>query len=132
MDRMIFVNLPVADVAAARHFYTGLGFTVNEQFSDDRGACIVVSDAIYVMLLERSRFAGFATLPVADARVTTGVITSLSTTSRDEADELLARALAHGGTAGTELTEGGMYGHTFLDPDGHVWEVFHLAMPDRS
>lgn len=131
MNRMIFVNLPVADVQASRTFYTGLGFTVNEMFSDEQVACIVVSDTIFVMLLEHARFADFLTgTTAADATTTTEVLNALSAESRQEVDDLVARAVANGGKARTPITDGGMYGHSFTDPDGHVWEVFHMDMPE--
>lgn len=129
MDRMIFVNLPVADIGASRRFYTGLGFGVNEEFSDDQVACIVVSDQILVMLLERSRFAEFITTEIADPRLATQVLNGLSADSRQEVDDLVARAVAHGGTARTPIEDGEMYGHSFTDPDGHVWEVIHMEIP---
>lgn len=130
MNRMIFINLPVADVAASRAFYTGLGFVVNEQFSDDSCACIVISETISVMALVRSRFADFVTGEVGDPAQATAVINCLSAGSRDEVDTLVERALAHGGKPWLDkMADGPMYGHSFTDPDGHVWEVLHL---DRS
>lgn len=129
MDRMIFVNLPVTDLAASRRFYTGLGFTVNEDFSDEQVACIVVSETIYVMLLDRDRFAEFVDLPVADPSTSTGQITALSAESADAVDDLVARALAHGGTARAPIADDAMYGQTFADPDGHVWEAFYMPVP---
>jgi len=128
MDRMIFVNLPVADVKVSRRFYTGLGFTVNEQFSDDQVACIVVSDTIFVMLLEHARFKDFITNEIADARATTQVLNALSAQSRAEVDSLVARAVELGGTARTPMEDGPMYGHSFADPDGHVWELIYMDM----
>lgn len=124
--RWIFVNLPVTDLAAAKAFYGGLGFGSNEQFSDERTASVVVADNIAVMLLTRDRFADF--VPDADrigdpARSTT-VLNALSASSREEADDLLARALASGGKPWMPAQDhGSMYGVSFTDPDGHVWEV---------
>lgn len=129
MDRMIFVNLPVADVDASRRFYTDLGFTVNEQFSDHQVACVVISRQILVMLIERSRFAEFITTEIVDARTATQVLNCLSAESRQEVDDLVARAVANGGTARTPIEDGEMYGHSFADPDGHVWEVLHVEIP---
>ncbi len=125
MNRMIFVNLPVTDVAASRAFYTGLGFSVNEDFSDDQVSCIVVSDTIFVMLLEHARFKDFVTDEIADAHTTTEVLNALSAETRAEVDEFVARAVANGGAARLPITEGGMYGHSVADPDGHVWEIAH-------
>ncbi len=124
--RWIFVNLPVSDLAAAKAFYGGLGFGFNQQFSDERTASVVVADNIVVMLLARDRFAEF--LPDAGrmgnpARTTT-VLNALSAASREEADDLLARALASGGKPWMPAQDHGfMYGVSFADPDGHVWEV---------
>lgn len=132
MDRMIFVNLPVEDVTVSRRFYTSLGFTVNEQFSDDQVACIVISDTIFVMLLEHNRFRDFTTNEIADARTTTEVLNALSASSREEVDDLVANAVAAGGTARKPIEDAAMYGHSFADPDGHVWEVFFMEVPDQA
>ncbi len=129
MNRMIFVNLPVSDLATARAFYTGLGFTVNETFSDESCACIVVSDTIFVMLLNHTRFADFITGSVHADPSRTEVINCLSAESRDEVDELYRKALANGGKPWLDkMEEGPMYGHSFTDPDGHVWEVLYMDM----
>ncbi len=95
--RMIFVNLPVADLGRAKAFYAGLGFGFNEQFSDDRTASVVISEHIVVMLLTRERFADFVPGVVGDPAQATTVLNALSVDSRQEADDLLARALASGG-----------------------------------
>ncbi len=127
MDRMIFVNLPVADLRASRDFYTGLGFSVNEMFSDDQATAVVVSDTIVVMLLARERFADFARAPIADARATVQVLHALSADSREEVDTLFANALAHGGAQYRDTqAEDPMYERAVTDPDGHVWEFFHM------
>ncbi len=129
MDRMIFVNLPVHDVTRSRAFYTGLGFTVNEMYSDEHVACIVVSDTIHVMLLEHERFTQFTPLPIGDARTSTQVLNCLTAASRDEVDTLGAQALAHGGTQFREPQDDGpMYVRTVADPDGHVWEILHMDL----
>jgi predicted lactoylglutathione lyase len=127
MNRMIFVNLPVADLAATTAFYTGLGFTINPQFSDAACTCIVISDTIVVMAVRRERFADFVAGQVGDPAAGTTVINCLSAESRQEVDDLVSRALAHGGKPWLDkMEEGPMYGHSFADPDGHVWEVLHM------
>lgn len=128
MDRMIFINLPVADVDAARAFYTGLGFSLNDDYSDEQVACIVVSDQILVMLLERSRFAEFAPHDIADARQVTEVLNCLSAGSREEVDRYAERAVELGGTSLKTMTDGPMYGRSFTDLDGHVWELIHMDL----
>jgi hypothetical protein len=125
--RTIFVNLPVADLDRARAFYAGLGFSFNEQFSDERTASVVISDSIVVMLLTRDRFADFVSGTVGDPADATTVINALSVDSRAEADEMLARALAHGGKPWQPAQDHGfMYGTSFTDPDGNVWETSWL------
>ena len=129
MDRMIFLNLPVADLQASRDFYTGLGFAVNEVYSDDSTAAIVVSDKIVVMLMTRDRFEDVVIGAVGDPKAATTSITCLSAESPAEVDRLVARALASGGSAWLPKTEQWpVYGHSFADPDGHVWEVLHMEL----
>ncbi|HEY5787661.1 MAG TPA: VOC family protein [Microlunatus sp.] len=127
MRRMLFINLPVTDLSTATDFYTGLGFGLNSDFSSGECSCIVVADTIFVMLLVRDRFADFTAGPVGDARTSTTVINCLSAVSRDEVDELVARALTTGGKPWLDkISDGPMYGHSFADPDGHVWEVLYM------
>jgi predicted lactoylglutathione lyase len=131
MRRMIFVNLPVADLPTARDFYTSLGFPVNEAFSDDQVAAIVVSETIVVMLLTRDRFADFVTGAVGDPRNGPTTIACLSADSRQEVDRLVGTAIRCGGSPWLpRMEEGPMYGHSFADPDGHVWEVLHMDLGD--
>ena len=128
--RSIFVNLPVQDVTAAREFWAGLGFTFNETYSDDSCACLVVEQNICVMLLAEARFRDFIVTEVADAWSTKEVLLCLSCDSRQEVDDLLARALAHGGKPWKDvMDQGPMYGASFQDPDGHVWELMSMDTP---
>lgn len=130
MNRMIFVNLPVHDLAASRRFYTGLGFGIDEMFSDDHCACVVVSETIFVMLLDHARFADFVSVPVADARASAQVINCLSAQTRAEVDGFVAAALASGGAEYREPQDvAPMYGRSVTDPDGHVWEILYMEMP---
>jgi uncharacterized protein len=127
MNRMIFVNLPVADLDTSRAFYTGLGFEVNDRYSDSQCACIVVSETICVMLLAPDRFADFVAGSVADPAAGTSAINCLSAESRSEVDDLVTRALTSGGKPWLDtLSEGPIYGGSFADPDGHVWEVLFM------
>jgi predicted lactoylglutathione lyase len=131
MSRMIFVNLAVADLEATKAFYTGLGFELNPQFSDEQTACVVISEAIVVMALQRDRFADFVAGPLADPAAGTATINCLSASSRAEVDDLVERALRSGGKPWLDPMEmGPMYGHSFTDPDGHVWEVMHMEQQD--
>ncbi|MGY1630846.1 VOC family protein [Geodermatophilus sp. SYSU D01186] len=121
---MIFLNLPVRDLAAAKAFYGGLGFSFTEQFSDERTASVVIDENVVVMLLTRDRFADFVTGEVGDPAAATTQLAALSAASREEVDQLVERALAHGGKPWLPPQDHGfMYGASFTDPDGHVWEA---------
>jgi predicted lactoylglutathione lyase len=125
--RMIFVNLPVADLASSRAFFTELGFEFNAEFSDDRAACMAVDQNIYVMLLVEERFRDFINGEIADATKATEVLTCLSVESRQQVDELVALAVTEGGKPWRPaIDEGPMYGGSFQDLDGHVWEIMHM------
>lgn len=124
MPAMIFVNLPVTDVARATAFYTGVGFTTNSAFSDETTTCIVVSETIYFMIMTRERFAGFAPRPVGDPARETAVLIALTQDSRASVDSFLAAAVAHGGSDnGKPQDYGFMYSQSVSDPDGNVLEV---------
>jgi predicted lactoylglutathione lyase len=125
--RMIFVNLPVKDLQASKRFFGGLGFEFNPQFSDDSAACMVVDENIYVMLLVEGRFSDFINDEIADATKTTEAITCLSAESREQVDDTVAKAIAAGGKPWKPvMEEGPMYGGSFQDPDGHVWELLYM------
>ncbi len=127
MPQMIFVNLPITNLPRARACYEGLGFTSNEQFSDDTAACVVISDAIYLMILTREKFASFATLPVGDPSQTCSTLIALSCDDKAAVDGMVAAALAHGGTEPRPTSDlGFMYQRTIADPDGNTFEPFWM------
>ncbi|HEY8611711.1 MAG TPA: VOC family protein [Roseomonas sp.] len=128
MARMIFVNLPVTDLPRAVAFYEAIGARKNPQFSDDTAACMVFSDIIHVMLLTHDKFRQFTPRPVADARAASEVLLCLSSESREAVDEMVGAAAASGGVAdpGFKQDHGLMYGRSFEDPDGHIWEVMWM------
>lgn len=126
--RLIFVNVAVQDLPAAKAFFAALGFGFDEKFTDDNCACMIVSEMAYVMLLDRARFADFTTKPVADSRASTEAILCVSAESREEVDRFADAALAAGGTAAREAQDFGfMYGRSFHDLDGHLWEVMWMS-----
>jgi predicted lactoylglutathione lyase len=126
--RLIFINLPVKDVAASKEFFGALGFEFDAKFTNDECACMVVSDMAYVMLLHESRFVDFTTKPIADARESTEVLVALSAESREAVDAFADSAIAGGGSAHGEPTDYGfMYQRAFNDLDGHVWEVMWMS-----
>lgn len=123
MNQMIFVNLPVTDIARSRAFYAALGFGFNEQFSDANTACVVISDTIFAMLLNHARFADFTPLPILDSRSGCAHLLALSRDSRAGVDTFATAALAHGGSEFRPAQDlGWMYSRALADPDGHVWE----------
>lgn len=124
MSRLIFVNLPVADLPAARAFYEAIGFTNNPTFTDETAACMVLSDVIHVMLLTHDKFAQFTPKRIADAHETSEVLICISAGSREEVDAITDKAIAAGGREPREKQDYGfMYGRSFEDPDGHMWGV---------
>lgn len=127
MTHKIFVNLPVKDLAVSMEFFGKLGFEFNPDFANENGVCMVVSDNIFVMLLMEDFFQTFTKKEVADATKTTEVLTALSVESREAVDELLGVALEAGGQEAREPQDHGfMYGRSFEDPDGHIWEIFYM------
>jgi predicted lactoylglutathione lyase len=121
---MIFVNLPVKDLPLSKAFFAQLGFEFNQQFSDDTCACMVVDQNIYVMLIAEARFRDFINGDISDAASSTEVITSLTTQSREQVDALVGRAISAGGKPWKPaIDDGPMYGSSFQDLDGHVWEL---------
>ena len=125
--RMIFVNLPVKDIPASRRFFGALGYSFNEQFSNESAACMVVDQNIFVMLLAQERFKDFINGEISDATKATEVLTCLSADSRAEIDDVLAKALAAGAKPWKPVLDmAPMYGCSFQDLDGHVWEVMFM------
>jgi predicted lactoylglutathione lyase len=129
MTRMIFVNLPVADLPASMAFYEALGFTNNPQFTDATAACMVWSEFIYVMLLTHAKWRGFTDRAIPPS-TSSEVSLALALDSREAVDAMLAAAAAHGGTADINPVQDMdfMYGRDLTDPDGHVWGPFWMDM----
>jgi predicted lactoylglutathione lyase len=134
MSTQIYVNIPVADLPKSIAFYTALGYSNNRQMSDDKGACIVISDTIFLMLATHARFKEFTPKAVCDTSTAVEVLFNLSCESREHVDDLVAKALAAGGsTYDTPEDLGFMYSHSFVDPDGHGWGLFHANdMPEQK
>lgn len=129
MASSIFVNLPVSNLDTAIAYYQALGFSQNSQFSDDTGACMVISDAIYVMVLTHAKFRQFSDLPIPDAREQRQALYALSCDSREAVDQIAERGLAAGGRETRERQDMGfMYSRAIADPDGHTWEHFWMDM----
>jgi len=123
-ERMIFVNLPVAKLAASRRFLEAIGATNEPKFTDETAAMMRFSEAINVMLLTKEKFASFTPREISDASAASEVLIALSADSREAVDAVIDAAVAAGGSAdpGPKQDYGIMYGRSVADPDGHIWE----------
>ena len=129
MATKIFVNLPVKDLNRSVEFWKSMGYRFNPKFTDETAACLVISDDIYSMLLTHSKFREFTPMEkeITDANQSTEVLTALSFDSREEVDRMMDRALKAGGSEARPAEDHGfMYGRSFNDPDGHIWELFWM------
>jgi predicted lactoylglutathione lyase len=128
MAKMIFVNLPVADLPTSKAFYEALGFTVNPQFTNDNAAAMVWSDTIVVMLLQHHFWKTFTSKAIPNARESAQVLLCISMDNREAVDSIVADAASAGGSADPTPTQdmGFMYGRSFEDPDGHIWETMWM------
>lgn len=127
MATKIFVNLPVMELKRSMEFFTRLGYRFNPEFTDETAACMVVSEDIYVMLLTHAKFKEFTPKQVADATKSSEVIVCLSVESRAAVDEIIRKAVGAGGTTfGEPMEYGLMYGRSFQDMDGHIWEFIWM------
>ena len=127
MPKMIFVNLPVTDLARSTSFYEAIGGTKNPKFSDETASCVVLSDTIFVMLLTHDKFAYFTPRPIGD-RSSVHALLCLSCESKDAVMTQLDAAVKAGGKPDPtpEQDHGFMYGRSYEDPDGHIWEVMWM------
>ena len=122
--RMIFVNLPVRDLEKSKDFFTAIGFSINPQFTDENATSVVIDENIFVQLHTHDHFRQFVTGEIGDAFQATTVLNALSADSREEVDDIYAKALAAGGREWKPPADHGfMYVVSFQDLDGHVWEV---------
>ncbi|HEV7919583.1 MAG TPA: VOC family protein [Thermoanaerobaculia bacterium] len=127
MSRELFVNLPVRDLPKSMEFFSALGFTFNRQFTDEKAACMIVSDKAYVMLLSEPFFRGFTKNEPCDTSKATEALLALSCTSKAEVDQLVRKAIDAGGRHAMDANDHGfMYGWSFYDLDGHHWEVLWM------
>ncbi len=130
MTQMIFVNLPVADVAKSTAFYEAIGCTKDERFSNEVASAMQLSDQIVFMILSHDFFKTFTPKQIADAHATTEVLICLSRESREAVDAITERAGAAGGKADVREKQdmGFMYSRSFEDPDGHIFEPMFMDM----
>jgi len=123
----IYVNLPVKDLQKSIDFFTALGFGFNDEMTDEKGACMIVGDHIYVMLLVEDFFLKFTNKQLTDSKAATEVIVAISADSKAEVDEMVQTAIEAGGKASNDkMDDEYMYGWSFQDVDGHLWEVMYM------
>ncbi|EER58864.1 conserved hypothetical protein [Acidovorax delafieldii 2AN] len=128
MHKQIFVNLPIDNMARSQAFFRALGYAFNPEFTNDQGACMVVGENLYVMLLVKEFYQTFTSKAIADARTTSEVLVCFSCSNREEVDTLVAKAVAAGATTPRPVQDlGFMYSRSFDDLDGHTWEFVHMA-----
>lgn len=129
MASMIFVNVPIRDLAASMAYYKALGFEHNPDFTDETAACIVISDTIFVMLLTHAKFKEFSSRPIPDPKEQTGALYALSCDSREAVDAIAEAGLKAGGAEYRPAQDlGFMYSRAIADIDGHVWEYVWMDM----
>jgi uncharacterized protein len=134
MAKLIFVNLPVTDLARATAFYQAVGAEKNEQFCDATASCMVFSETIHAMLLTHDKFRQFTPKKIADAKSSSEVLICISAESRDAVDDMVRKAEGAGGGVDPcpKQDYGFMYGRSFEDPDGHIWEVMWMDVAAAS
>ena len=133
MSRQIFINLPVSNLARSTAFYQAIGAALNPQFSDSTGSCMVFSDTIHVMLLTHDKFQQFTPKRIVDAREGSEVLICISADSRSAVDRMVGQAIAAGGREPRSPQDYGfMYGRSFEDLDGHIWEPMSMDMDAAS
>lgn len=128
MIKQICLNIPVADLAKSKKFFKALGFSENPQVTGDEGAMIVISDTISVVLATHSKFREFTPKAICDTSKAVELLINLQCESRQVVDDLVARALAAGGSTYDKPEDlGFMYSHSFVDPDGHGWGLYYMS-----
>jgi predicted lactoylglutathione lyase len=127
MTTQIFVNLPVKDLSRTVEFFKKLGFAFNPQFTDENATCMIINNNIFVMLLVEKFFKTFTKKEICDTTKDTEVIIALSTESREKVDEMMQHVFEAGGKESRERQDyGWMYGRSFQDINGHLWEIIYM------
>jgi predicted lactoylglutathione lyase len=127
MTTQIFVNLPVKDLSRTVEFFKKLGFAFNPQFTDENATCMIINNNIFVMLLVEKFFKTFTKKEICDTTKDTEVIIALSTESREKVDEMMQNVFEAGGKESREPQDyGWMYGRSFQDINGHLWEIIYM------
>ena len=59
METQIFLNIPVKDLDKSMEFFSQLGFSFNPKFTNDKGACMIIGDKSFAMLLTEEFYKTF-------------------------------------------------------------------------
>ena len=133
MNKQIFLNIPVVDLPKSISFFEALGYSLNPQFTGDSAACVVINETTFLMLGTHAKFREFTPKAICDTTQAVEVLINLSCESRQEVDDLVAKAVAAGGSTYDKAEDFGfMYTHSFVDPDGHGWGLFHMTAPPTN
>ncbi|MDZ5782564.1 VOC family protein [Marinococcus luteus] len=125
--KQIFVNIPVKNLEASMEFFQTVGFSFDQRFTGENAACMILGSGMYVMLLQEAFFQTFTNKNVADTSREAEAILVISADSKEEVNEIVQKALDAGGRPSNEPMDGGfMYGWSFQDIDGHLWEVMYM------
>ena len=129
MPTKIFVNLPVKDLQKSIAFFTKMGYTFNQQFTNENATCMIITEDIYAMLLVHPFFKTFTKKEICDTTKNIEAIIALSADNREAVDDLVDKALAAGAIEPKPISDMGfMYTRSFEDPDGHLWEIFYMDL----
>ena len=127
METQIFLNLPVKELKKSMDFFYQLGFSFNPKFTDDKAACMIISDKIFTMLITEEFYKTFTNKTICDASKSSEVLISLSVESQEQVNEIIEKVEKVGGSEYMVAKDyGWMYHRSFLDLDNHHWEVFFM------
>ena len=127
MPKQIFINLPVHTLEHSINFFSRLGFKFNQAFTDEQSTCMIIEENIFVMLLEEQKFKTYTPKKICNAKKQTEVLLALSVSSREAVNQMVEKAIESGGKEPRKAQDHGfMYGRSFEDLDGHIWEVFYM------
>lgn len=129
-DRQLFINLPVGSLDRSVEFFRELGFDFVSEFTNETAACMSINGSAFAMLVAKDRFSDFTPKIICNARERCEAIIAVSAESKDEVDAFYDKAMALGASKVREPEDHGfMYGRSFNDLDGHVWEIFWMDLP---
>ncbi len=135
MATNMYLNIPVKNLNKSNEFFKKLGFSFNPQFSNEQATCVIISDSIFVMMVQEEMFKGFSKKEICDTKKSTEVFIGLSAESKEKVIEMVDAAVEAGGSVYSEPQDHGwMYSHSFADLDGHQWDLFFMdvnAMPKQ-